>query len=549
MSESKRQGTELKPDRADWIRSEWKYGGRRSGGEEKDEAGMAYSARVVELLGLRRADDGMHCMEVGIAWEDRQAFFETKVDAGTYDAMMALRPLDGERVRLSPYPKWDPYRRTWYGAMVRMDGVSRDTLYFACSADFAGLLGRLREGELPAELRRVDRERPLGAGRSSAPASGPLLRGRTAAVEPEARTAEPEPQRRGSGQASAMPVAGRSPGAVQQPEATGARAARSVGRPSGRRRLAGSKLTARLLLAGGVLAGLTVPSAGAWWSNHAEAVGRQAPEAPAHAVASAIQELALGGSAADGGAQESAGAAMAMGGVPVEAAAVRMTDAGATDTEATEAEATGTEEAGDAAAAERAHRIDIGGGKEFFELPKVYVALTFDDGPSAMTKPIVDMLSEAGVSATFLFVGKNAERRPEDVAYARKHGMAVGNHSWDHSVLTKAKTAEQRSNMARTNDVLEAAGHAPVTVFRPPYGAVNETLLASAKAEGMKTLLWNRDPEDWNAKKPEDILRYFREVEAAGGVYVLHEDKNTVAALPDIIRLLQDKKLTFVSFE
>lgn len=65
----------------------------------------------------------------------------------------------------------------------------------------------------------------------------------------------------------------------------------------------------------------------------------------------------------------------------------------------------------------------------------------------------------------------------------------------------------------------------------------------------MKTLLWNRDPEDWNAKKPEGILRYFHEVEAAGAVYVHHEDKYTAGELPEIIEYLKDTNLKFAIFK
>lgn len=56
-------------------------------------------------------------------------------------------------------------------------------------------------------------------------------------------------------------------------------------------------------------------------------------------------------------------------------------------------------------------------------------------------------------------------------------------------------------------------------------------------------------PGRLNAKHPEDIIRYFHQVEASGGIYVLHEDKNTVEALPEIIKYLKDKNLTFVTFK
>jgi|GEM_PF-706934 len=492
---------------------------------------MEYSARVVELLGLRTTDDGLRRMRIGIAWEDRQAFFEAELDELTYGALEALRPVQGERVRLSPYPKWDPYRHTYYGAMVRMAGVSRDTLYFACSEAFAGLMTGLRRGELPQALEPVRGEwRQQGLVGEDAAAAGlqQLPHGELEEAGAELRT----DKARAAGTRELYRGEVEATGTQPRHGKAGSQGADIGVLRGGWWRAEATQLAVRLLLAGGLFGALAVPSAGIGWSNRAGAVSRD-EVAPAATVqeqepAPAVESIAA----------ESVSVA-----VDVPAAALVGP--------AAEASVVGTQEPepGDDVVSAHAQMIDISGGKEFFELPQAYVALTFDDGPSALTRPIVDMLTEAGVTATFLFVGKNAERRPEDVAYVSEHGMAVGNHSWDHSVLTKAESADQRSNLAKTNTVLEAATHTPVTVFRPPYGAVNDTLLASAKAERLNTLLWNRDPEDWNAKKPEDILRYFREVEAAGGVYVLHEDKNTVAALPDIIRLLKEKDLTFVAFE
>ncbi|WP_310854271.1 polysaccharide deacetylase family protein [Paenibacillus taichungensis] len=193
--------------------------------------------------------------------------------------------------------------------------------------------------------------------------------------------------------------------------------------------------------------------------------------------------------------------------------------------------------------------IDIDKEESFFGLPKEYVALTFDDGPSTLTKQFVDILTEQKVAATFLFVGQKVERNQDAVIYASEHGMAIGNHSWDHSLLPKDTPQDQSESLSKTNSVLESLTHKKVTLFRPPYGAVNNKLVSEVKKLNMKTLLWNRDPEDWNAKKPEDIIRYFHQVEAAGGVYVLHENKNTLEALPAILKHLKEKNLKFVIFK
>ncbi|MNB97977.1 Bifunctional xylanase/deacetylase precursor [compost metagenome] len=149
-----------------------------------------------------------------------------------------------------------------------------------------------------------------------------------------------------------------------------------------------------------------------------------------------------------------------------------------------------------------------------------------------------------------MFIGQNVEHNRGAVAYASEHGMAIGNHSWDHSSkLTKASPAEQAANLARTSKLLESITDTPVTLFRPPYGLINKSLISSAGGQQLKLLMWNRDPEDWNADRKEDILNYFHKVSASGGVYVLHEDRLTVEALPEIIGYLKEKNLKFAIFK
>jgi len=205
------------------------------------------------------------------------------------------------------------------------------------------------------------------------------------------------------------------------------------------------------------------------------------------------------------------------------------------------------EEAGQKPAA--AEAIEITVGKPYYSLPKGYVALTFDDGPSIYTKDIVDELTKHEVAATFLFVGRNAGKNAESVAYAYELGMAVGNHSWDHSNLAALKDDKIESNIAGANEKLEQFIGQPITLFRPPYGSLNDRLTDTVEDMGMKMLMWNRDPEDWRTNAAKDILQYFHQTDPSGGIYVLHEKKATLDALPDIIDYLKKQELKFAIFQ
>src|SRR5204863_3705529 len=62
-----------------------------------------------------------------------------------------------------------------------------------------------------------------------------------------------------------------------------------------------------------------------------------------------------------------------------------------------------------------------------------YIAMTFDDGPSAtLTPKLLDLLAAHHIKATFFVIGENVAEHPEIVARAAREGHEIGNHSWSH---------------------------------------------------------------------------------------------------------------------
>ena len=80
--------------------------------------------------------------------------------------------------------------------------------------------------------------------------------------------------------------------------------------------------------------------------------------------------------------------------------------------------------------------------------------LTIDDIPSDNTCTIVDYLNEAGIQAIMFAVGEKAEKNPEPVVYAVKHGMIVGNHSYSHPHFSELSLSEGIREIDRCEAVL-----------------------------------------------------------------------------------------------
>lgn len=187
-----------------------------------------------------------------------------------------------------------------------------------------------------------------------------------------------------------------------------------------------------------------------------------------------------------------------------------------------------------------------------FRRPKA-VALTFDDGPSRYTRAILDTLRRLDAPATFFVVGNVAERRPALVRRMRADGMAVGNHSYSHPY--RPPFAARRLREVRADIAGGAAAIAslvsPPTLFRPPGGSVSPQVLAAARAQGQRVVLWSVDSEDWRpgATAAEIARRVLRDVRR-GSIVLLHDGggnrAQTVKALPAIVKGIRARGLELV---
>ena len=91
------------------------------------------------------------------------------------------------------------------------------------------------------------------------------------------------------------------------------------------------------------------------------------------------------------------------------------------------------------------------------------IALTFDDGPSAGTVDILQILSNYRAPATFFQCGVNVERAPELARAVHAGGHELGNHSHTHRNFAFARPSDIREEFARAQDAIaRAAGVAPV---------------------------------------------------------------------------------------
>src|SRR5436309_14834522 len=85
-----------------------------------------------------------------------------------------------------------------------------------------------------------------------------------------------------------------------------------------------------------------------------------------------------------------------------------------------------------------------------------YIAITFDDGPSAtLTPKLLDILAAHHIKTTFFVIGENVVEHPEIVARAAREGHEIGNHSWSHPNFGKMSDEGVRGQVQRTDDAIK----------------------------------------------------------------------------------------------
>ena len=199
-------------------------------------------------------------------------------------------------------------------------------------------------------------------------------------------------------------------------------------------------------------------------------------------------------------------------------------------------------------------------------LPKL-VCLTFDDGPSRNTEPILQILDDARVPATFFVCAQdiNQEYLPKiaDIV-AAGHQIALHSASHEYSKIYRStdafwrdintlKTALQPYTDPDSLEWLRFPGGSTNTVSHRYGGSdIMKRLKSQAEERGLHWIDWNVCAEDATAAHPDaaQILRNIKK-EADGQdicVVLMHDTKatgQTVKALPDIIAWFKEQGYTF----
>jgi peptidoglycan-N-acetylglucosamine deacetylase len=181
------------------------------------------------------------------------------------------------------------------------------------------------------------------------------------------------------------------------------------------------------------------------------------------------------------------------------------------------------------------------------------IALTFDDGPSEGTLPLLEYLGKENVFATFFQCGMNVRRLPRIAGEVAAHGHQLGNHTYSHPRLPFKSRDFIDQEFTRTQSIIQAeTGLAPM-LLRAPYGFRWFGMQKVQHKLALLGVMWTVIGNDWRWPAGR-VAKHVLAHSSPGGIICLHDGRSvqpnpdvtaTLDAVRQLIPMLKDQGYKF----
>ena len=177
------------------------------------------------------------------------------------------------------------------------------------------------------------------------------------------------------------------------------------------------------------------------------------------------------------------------------------------------------------------------------------VYLTFDDGPSARTSEILDILKKDDIKATFFIIGKEGAKEQALLKRIADEGHTVGIHTYSHVYSSIYDSVENYlDDFYQTYKLIVDTTGVKPEIFRFPGGSINryssqdyEEIIAEMTRRGFTYYDWNASSGDASLSVTANSV-YSNTVRSSENkdriILLMHDSASktyTVQALPGII--------------
>ena len=173
------------------------------------------------------------------------------------------------------------------------------------------------------------------------------------------------------------------------------------------------------------------------------------------------------------------------------------------------------------------------------------VALSFDAAwGNEDTAELLSILAKHNVKVTFFMTGGWIEKYPDDVKAIAAAGHDLGNHSENHKQMSQLSKENCITELQKPHQKVKDLTGIEMTLFRPPYGDYNNTVIEASNQTGYHCVQWDVDSLDWKDLSASEIINKVCNHKSLGNgsIILCHNGaKHTAEALDELLTNLKQQ--------
>ena len=157
------------------------------------------------------------------------------------------------------------------------------------------------------------------------------------------------------------------------------------------------------------------------------------------------------------------------------------------------------------------------------------ISLSFDVAwGSSNIDDILEILDKHNAKATFFLVGSWVDDNEELVKKIHSKGHELGNHSNTHSNTTVLSDKDIVDEIEITSEKISSLVDEEVSLYRPPFGEIDDKTMDICKSLGYKVVKWDIDSLDWKEIGSHNITDRVIRNSQPGSIVLFHANVNGV---------------------